>query len=37
MEIMYFTTSDHTQGRGDIFDLTGYGQEVNYSIELSKK
>jgi hypothetical protein len=37
MEIMYFTTSDHTQGRGDIFDLPGYGQDVDYSIELSKK
>jgi hypothetical protein len=37
MEIMYFTTSDHTQGSGGIFDLPGYGQEVDYSIELSKK
>jgi hypothetical protein len=37
MEIMYFTTSDHTQGRGDIFDLPGYGQEMDYSIELTKK
>jgi hypothetical protein len=37
MEIMYFTTTDRTQGRSDIFDLPGYGQEVDYSIELSKK
>ena len=37
MEIMYFTNTDHTHGRGDIFDLPVYGQEVDYSIELSKK
>ena len=37
MEIMYFTNTDHSQGRGDIFDLPGFGQEVDYSIELSKK
>jgi hypothetical protein len=37
MEIMYFTNADHTHGMGDIFDLPGYGQEVDYSIELSKK
>jgi hypothetical protein len=37
MEIMYFTNPDHSQGRGDIFDLPGFGQEADYSIELSKK
>ena len=36
MEIMYFTASYHTQGRGNIFIFPGYGQEVDYSIELSK-
>jgi len=37
VEIMYFTTADHTQGSGDIIDLPAYGQQVDYSIELSKK
>ena len=37
MEIMYFTNADHTQGRGDIFDLPESGQEVDYSIKLFKK
>jgi hypothetical protein len=37
MEIMNFTNADHTQGSGEIFDLSEYGQEVDYSIELSRK
>jgi len=37
LEVMYFTNTDHTQGRGDIFDLPGPGQVVNTSIELSKE
>jgi hypothetical protein len=37
MEIMHFTSSDRAQGRGDIFDLSVYGQEVDYDIELTKK
>jgi hypothetical protein len=37
MEIIYFTASYHTQGRKDIFNFPGYGQEVGYSIELTKE
>lgn len=37
IEIMYFTNTDHTEGKGDIFDLSEFGQELDYSIELSKK
>jgi len=37
IEIMHFTNADHTRGSGDTFDLPGYGQKLDYSIELSKK
>ncbi len=33
---MYFTTSSHTQGRGNIFIFPGSGQEADYRIDLSK-
>lgn len=37
VEIMYFDNADRTHGMGDIFDLPGNGQELDYNIELSKK
>jgi hypothetical protein len=37
MEIMYFTNADSKQGVGDIFDLLGNSQEVDYNIQLFKK
>jgi hypothetical protein len=37
LEVMYYTTPDHSQGMGDTLELTGYGQQVNYAITLSKK
>lgn len=37
MDIMYFTNADHTQGSGNMLDVPGYGQDVDYTFELVRK
>jgi hypothetical protein len=37
LEIMYFDNTDRTHGMGETFDLPANDQELDYSIELSKK
>ena len=36
LDIMWFTTADRSRGQGDTLILPGYGQQVDYTFELSK-
>jgi hypothetical protein len=37
LDIMYFTNADHSRGRGGDVDLPGFGQQVDYTFELTRK